>query len=57
MDSDGQVDWKEFQVYLQWALRQYPQLPDADALLEAAFQKGLIPAMRDERLRQEQAKM
>ena len=26
MDSDGQVDWKEFEVYLKWALHQYPEI-------------------------------
>ena len=51
MDSDGYVDWKEFLVYIKWALRQYPDVSNADELLEIAFQKGLIPAMRDEQVK------
>ena len=50
MDKDGYVDWKEFMVYIKWAIHQYPDTPDADALLDVAFCKGLIPAMRDEML-------
>ena len=52
MDSDGYVDWKEFLVYIKWALRQHPDVPNADELLDIAFQKGLIPAMRDEQVKQ-----
>ena len=48
MDADGFVQWKEFSVYLKWALRQYPEIKDTDELLSIAFRKGLIPAMRDE---------
>ena len=51
MDSDGYVDWKEFLVYIKWALRQYPDVENADEVLETAFQKGLIPAMRDEQIK------
>ena len=51
MDSDGYVDWKEFLVYVKWALRQYPDVENADDLLDIAFQKGLIPAMRDEQIK------
>ena len=51
MDSDGYVDWKEFLVYIKWALRQYPDVANADDLLEITFQKGLIPAMRDEQVK------
>ena len=54
MDSDGYVDWKEFLVYIKWALRQHPDVPNADELLDIAFQKGLIPAMRDEQVKQRQ---
>ena len=52
MDSDGYVDWKEFLVYIKWALRQHPDVPNADELLDITFQKGLIPAMRDEQVKQ-----
>ena len=51
MDSDGYVDWKEFLVYVKWALHQYPDVANADELLDLTFQKGIIPAMRDEQLK------
>ena len=51
MDSDGYVDWNEFMVYVKWALRQYPDVTTADEVLEIAFQKGLMPAMRDEKVK------
>ena len=52
MDENGFVDWKEFLVYIKWALRQYPDVQNAESLMSIVFQKGLIPAMRDERLKQ-----
>ena len=51
MDSDGQVDWNEFETYLKWALHQYPDIEDTEELLEVTFMKGLIPAMQDEFLK------
>ena len=51
MDKDGYIDWNEFLVYLKWAMRQYPNIKDADELLSVAFRKGIIPAMQDELLR------
>ena len=48
MDSDGYVDWNVFMVYLKWAIHQYPDVENADELLDVAFRKGIIPAMRDE---------
>ncbi|XP_038073801.1 uncharacterized protein LOC119741921 [Patiria miniata] len=51
MDADGQVDWSEFLVYLKWALHEYPNIKDTQELLDIAFRKGLIPAMRDELLK------
>lgn len=51
MDKDGYIDWYEFEVYLKWAMRQYPNIKDADELLSVAFRKGIIPAMQDELLR------
>nr|QPL12219.1 ilborin D [Halisarca dujardinii] len=53
MDSDNKVHWQEFMVYIKWALRQYPDLTTADQALEIVFEKGLIPAMRDEYSRSE----
>ena len=48
MDADGKVDWNEFALYLKWAGRQYPQTQTAEELLSIAFRKGLVPAMKDE---------
>ena len=52
MDADGYVDWKEFLVYIKWALHQYPDVKEVDELMSIVFEKGLIPAMRDERKKQ-----
>ena len=50
MDSDGQVDWSEFKLYLKWAMNEYPEeIRSSEDLLDVAFRKGLIPAMQDER--------
>ena len=51
MDKDGHIDWNEFLVYLKWAMRQYPDIRDADELLSVDFRKGIIPAMQDELVR------
>ena len=48
MDEDGYIDWNEFLLYLTWAMRQYPDIKDADELLSVTFRKGIIPAMQDE---------
>jgi len=45
VDGNGLVSWLEFEVYLDWALRQYPDIPDIESLLNTAFQKGLLPDM------------
>lgn len=50
MDNDGTVDWNEFLVYIKWALYEYPDIKNADEVLEIAFTKGLMPAMRDVRI-------
>ena len=55
MDADNQVDWSEFMVYLKWALRQYPDIKNTRELLDVAFRKGIIPAMRDELLKQQRS--
>ena len=41
------VEFEEFMVYVKWALRQHPEVLTADETLEIAFQKGLLPAMRE----------
>ena len=51
MDADGLVDWNEFMVYIKWALHEYPTLETVDDLLFTAFTKGIIPTMRDEKLK------
>ena len=51
MDNDGFIDWNEFLVYIKWALHQYPDTEDADVLMSIVFEKGLIPAMRDEKIK------
>ena len=52
MDSDGLVDWNEFMVYVKWALHEYPDdCKTVDDVLSIAFIKGIIPAMRDEKMR------
>ena len=51
MDADGLVEWNEFLVYIKWALHEYPDITTADETLQIAFEKGLIPAMRDEKLK------
>ena len=48
MDIDGQVDWKEFLVYIKWALSEYQNFKDVDDLLSIIFRRGIIPAMKDE---------
>ena len=50
MHTDGHIEWNEFLVYLKWAINEYPQIDTADVLLDTAFQKGLIPAMRHEQM-------
>ena len=48
MDADNSVDWKEFKVFLKWALNQYPDIKDTEELLDVTFRKGIIPSMHDE---------
>ena len=45
LNEDGFVDWKEFLVFIKWALRQYPLTNDADTLVSIVFDKCLIPSM------------
>ncbi len=47
MNHDNTVEWDEFQVFLRWALDEYPDICTTGELLNTAFQKGLIPAMQD----------
>ena len=51
MNEDGYVDWKEFLVFIKWALCQYPDTVDPDVLMTIVFEQGLIPAMRDENVK------
>ena len=54
MDSDGLVDWNEFLVYIKWALNEYPDIKTADEAMSTAFERGIIPAMRDEKMRNQE---
>ena len=56
MDHDNLVDWKELLVYLKWAMNTYPNIKDTKELLDVTFQRGLIPAMRDEMIKKGQLK-
>ena len=33
MDSDGNIDWTEFVLYLKWAGKEYPDVKSAQELL------------------------
>ena len=48
MDGDDGVDWWEFQYFLLWAAREYPDVKTSSELLDIAFRKGIIPSMLDE---------
>merc|ERR1719193_2583371 len=56
MDADGKVDWNEFQVYVKWVLREYPEISTPEEAISEAFNKGIKPAMHDEILRREKEK-
>lgn len=45
VDKDQCIDWEEFQVYLRWTLAEYPDLSTTEDVLDATFNKGLIPAV------------
>ena len=51
MDCDGYVEWSEFSLYLKWAVNEYSDISDVEELLTVVFQKGIIPAMQDEVLK------
>ncbi|XP_038047650.1 uncharacterized protein LOC119721761 [Patiria miniata] len=53
MDAEGQVDWKDFLLYLKWAVREYPMIKNEKKLLDVAFRKGILPAVRYEILQRE----
>ena len=44
LDENGYIEWKQFLVYIKWALYQYPNVEDVDSLLRIVFQKGVGPA-------------
>jgi len=44
-DGDGMIEWSEFEFYLLWAGRQYPDVKNSKQLIDFAFRKGLIPTM------------
>ena len=47
MDGDRHVDWKEFKVFLVWAIKQFPDVSNVYELLQVTFLKGIIPAGED----------
>ena len=51
MDSTGHVDWNEFMVYIKWALHEYPDIKTMDEVLSTVLLEGIIPAMRDEKIK------
>ena len=51
MDMNGLVDWNEFMVYIKWALNEYPETETADEVISIAFEKAIIPAMRNEKIK------
>ena len=53
MDNDGYIEWSGFLVYLKWALREYPDIATQEQLVDIAFRKGLMPAMRNELVKAE----
>ena len=57
VDKNGYIDWVEFQVYLHWALREYPDVENVDDVTDIVFRKGLIPVMRHEFLKIEKSEL
>ena len=50
VDKDGRIEWKEFLVYIKWALNEYPQVETADEVMAIAFEEGLMPCIREEKI-------
>ena len=46
--NESGIPWKEFSIYLKWALSEYPDTATAEDLLSTAFTKALIPIMQTE---------
>lgn len=46
VDKDGYIDWKEFLVYIKFALAQDADLPTSSDVIDFAFTRGLIPSIR-----------
>ena len=47
MNSDGDVDWHEFLYFIKWALNAYPDIAGIDETLTVVFEKGIMPLVRD----------
>ena len=47
MNSDGDVDWHEFLYFIKWALNAYPDIAGVDDTLTVVFEKGIMPLVRD----------
>ena len=49
--DNGRVHWKEFMVYISWALNQYPRAGSANEVMAIALEEGLVPVMREEKIK------
>ncbi|XP_022087561.1 uncharacterized protein LOC110977603 [Acanthaster planci] len=46
LEENDRVRWADFQVYLTWAMHQYPDIKDAQELLDVTFRNGIVPSIR-----------
>ena len=51
IDINGYVDWNEVMIYIKWALHKCPDVANGDQALSIAIEKGIVPAMRNEKLK------
>ena len=56
-DSDGNINWEDFLVYLTWALREYPDTGSVHDVIDIVFRKGLTPIKRAELLKRERTEI
>merc|ERR1712054_310207 len=48
MDENGKVEWSEFEVYLMWAAKEYPDITTPQQLIQHAFNYGIKQSSEDE---------
>lgn len=51
--KDENISWDEFEIFLKWAGKEYPETKNAEDLLDVAFLQGIVPAMQDEVIKSE----